>query len=141
MYAAAELMTRRLITLLEADSLEDADKYVELASIRHLPVVRGDKLVGLITHRDLLKNCRRREGRASIPVLAGDVMTREVVTVRPETPVHVVIELLLKNKFGCLPVTSESGKLLGIITEHDLLKVALERAEQIDRRELSADFT
>jgi CBS domain-containing protein len=132
MQVAADLMTRTLITLLEDDLLDDADRYVELANIRHLPVVRGRKLVGLITHRDLLRECRRKDPKTGRAVTAAQVMTRDVKAVRPGTPLREVVRTMLSNKFGCLPVTSGSGELVGIITEHDLLRLAEERIAEVD---------
>ncbi len=135
MYTAAELMSRALVTLQEGDSLEDADRYAGLANIRHLPVVRGQKLVGLVTHRDLLRNCRRKDARTGAPITAGSVMTRDVLSVRPTASLREVIRMLLIHKFGCLPVTLENGTLVGIVTDHDLLRVADEHVEQLDRHE------
>jgi CBS domain-containing protein len=138
-YTVGELMTRELVTLHENDELESADELLELAHIRHLPVVRGRKLAGLVTHRDLLRHCGRRNASGAT-ARARDAMTREVLTVRPDTPVVDATRLMLGNKFGCLPVTSADGTLLGIVTESDLLRVAAERAEELDRRDLSAEY-
>jgi CBS domain-containing protein len=140
MYTVAEIMTRDLVTLREGDTLDSADRYLELGHIRHLPVVRGRKIVGLVTHRDLLRYSLRREPRTGADVVARDVMTRDLTTVRPETSLLEAIRIMLTNKFGCLPVTTEDGALLGIITESDLLRVAAQRAEEIDFREAATEY-
>jgi CBS domain-containing protein len=140
MYTMSDLMTRELVTLREGDGLEVADALIESGHIRHLPVVANRKLVGLLTHRDLLRHCRRRDPYSGSPILAGEVMRREVVTVRPETSARAAIRLMLDRKLGCLPVTTEDGTLVGIVTEADLLKVADARLEEIDRRELAAEY-
>ena len=49
-------------------------------------------------------------------------MTRDVKTVRPSTPLGEAVNVLIGNRFGCLPVVDEDNKLVGIVTEHDLLK-------------------
>jgi acetoin utilization protein AcuB len=100
-------------------------------NLRHLPVVTGaDKLVGVITDRDI-----RQVGASDEPHLAAyeltyllekmavkEVMTRQVVTVRRQTPVVEAARLLLEKKFGCLPVVDDDHSLVGIITVSDLLR-------------------
>lgn len=124
MVTVGDMMTQSLVTLREVDSLQSADEWLELGHIRHLPVVRGRKLVGLITHRDLLRQCHQLDAGPGKQRLAREVMTREVTTVRPETPLRDAIRLMLSNKFGCLPVTTDDDTLVGIITESDLLRMA-----------------
>ena len=137
MLTVNQLMTRDLVTLRDEDTLDDAEWMLERKHIRHLPVVRGKKLVGLITYRDLLGQFARRSAHS---VLAKDAMATEVTTVRPDASLLEAIRLMLANRFGCLPVTTTDGTLVGIVTEADLLRVAAERVEEIDRRELAADY-
>jgi CBS domain-containing membrane protein len=139
MVTAAELMSTSLITLHEQDLLDDAERWLELAHIRHLPVVRGKKLVGLITHRDLIGHAATATDPRR-PVRAGEVMNREVTCIRPDTPMSEAIPIMLHNKFGCLPVTTSSGTLVGIITESDLLKFAERRFLELDQQELAAKY-
>ena len=128
-----DLMTRDVVTLYENEDLLLAENVMRLARIRHLPVVRGDALVGLVTHRDLL--------RASVSSLAGmtrlqdasikraiaipEVMQRDVVTVGPRQPARVAARLMLERKLGCLPVVEEDRRLVGILTEADFVGLAL----------------
>lgn len=139
MFTVSEIMSRDLVSLSESEPLGTAEEYLDLGHIRHLPVVRGRKLVGLVTHRDLLRACGGSvDARARV---AQEVMTRDVVTVRPDSAVREAIRLMLTNKFGCLPVTTADGTLVGIVTESDLLKFAAERAADIDRREAAAEYS
>ena len=94
MKIVGELMTRELVTLGEQEDLLRAEALLHQRRIRHLPVVHGKKLVGLITHRDLLRVCANRKGSAKA-VLASEVMTREVATVTPDTPLHDVVPRML----------------------------------------------
>jgi CBS domain-containing membrane protein len=138
MFTIDKLMTRDLVTLRDDDTLDDADWILARKHIRHLPVVRGKKLVGLLTHRDLLRHFGRKGTPGSVRV--KDAMTSDVTTLRPDASLLEGIRLMLANRYGCLPVTTPDGTLVGIVTESDLLRVAAARVEEIDRRELAADY-
>src|SRR5262249_54558325 len=108
--------------------------------IRHLPVVRGRKLVGLVTHRDLLRALARAAAEGPLETLwAMDVMQRDVMLVRPETPLRDAIRLSLRNKYGCLPVVDAAGELVGIVTHADFVQLAAELLEEADLREAAAE--
>lgn len=140
MVAVSDVMSRDLVTLRESDTLDIADELLNMSHIRHLPVVRGKKLVGLLTHHDLLRHCHRRDA-AGQPIQAAAVMVRDPVTIGPEASLLSAIRVILDNRFGCLPVTADNGTLLGIVTEADLLRVAAERVEELDRQQLAAAYT
>lgn len=133
MYTVADLMTRELVTLKENDDLGLAEAIMSFGKVRHLPVVREGRLVGLVTHRDLLRALAVRAESAGVTP-AGEVMTREVVTVHPATSLRRALRTMLHNKFGCLPVV-EDGKLVGIITEADLVRFAANIVGELDRIE------
>jgi CBS domain-containing membrane protein len=115
------LMSTALVTVREGDSIATADLEMKLGSLRHIPVVddRGN-LIGLLSARDVLASLAG--GKRKVRV--GDCMTREVITVTPETPVPTAIDLLLENQFGSLPVVGSDGHLMGIVTETDFLRAA-----------------
>lgn len=115
------LMTTALVTVRESDSIATADLEMKLGSLRHVPVV-DDKgnLIGLVSARDVLAGLASGKKRLRV----GEYMARQVVTVRPETPVATAIDLLLDNQFGCLPVVGSDGHLIGIVTETDFLRAA-----------------
>jgi CBS domain-containing membrane protein len=140
MYTANDLMTRSLIVLSENDLLDEAGDFMDLGHVRHLPVTRHRKLAGLVTHRDLLRQCRKKDLQLSDPRRVSDIMKRDVMSVRPETPVREIIELMLTTKFGCVPVIDATGTLVEIITEHDLLRVARDYVDLTDRRDLAAEY-
>lgn len=128
MYTVADIMTRELVTLSEADNLAVADSFLELGRIRHLPVTRDGVLVGLVTHRDLLRAAARGADE-SVPAAA--VMTRDVQVVEPGTSLRQAARLMLGHKLGCLPVV-EGERLVGLITEADLVRFAVELIEDLD---------
>lgn len=121
-----DLMKKRVTTIAPDESLHLADGIMALGGLRHLPVVSGGALVGILTHRDILRAPTTffgfaTDARAVLRALtARDVMTREVVTIDAEATVQAAAERLLKHKVGCLPVL-ERGALVGIVTTSDLL--------------------
>ena len=91
--------------------------------IRRLPVVDADGVIaGIVVERDLLIAADRY---LNSPVDVARFMTRQVVTVRAETPVIDAATLMTERKIGGLPVVDASGKLRGIITETDLLQALI----------------
>jgi CBS domain-containing membrane protein len=128
-----EIMSTDLVTLTEDETLAHAQRCMARGRIRHLPVVRDGKLVGLLTHRDLLAasfsifaevDCgEQRRIFGTVPVV--EAMHRDVVSVSPELPVREAARILIENKYGCLPVVDSSGELLGIVTEADFLHLTV----------------
>ncbi len=134
----ADIMSRELVTLAEDDTLADARACMERGRIRHLPVVRDGRLVGLVTHRDMLaasfsvfaEVSAREEKRLFSRIPVGELM-HDVVSVSPESSVREAARLLLDNRFGCLPVVGRDGRLVGIVTEADFLRLAVRMLEAI----------
>ena len=128
-----EFMTRDVTTLQETDSLLDARMIYVRSSFRHLPVLRGRQIVGIVTEHDIRQH--------SPPILTGVIpeeynrvlettpitraMTREPVTVTPEQPMFEAAQLLYARRFGCLPVV-EKGELVGIVTTSDMLRLLVQ---------------
>lgn len=135
-----ELMTADPITLMVDDSFDLAEKFMEFAHIRHLPVVDGVRLIGLVTHRDLLRASLRllrdvsprnvRQRKLTVPV--AEIMRPDVAFVTPDADVRSVVETMMDHKYGCLPVCEEGRRLVGIITEADFLKFTHRLLEQVD---------
>jgi CBS domain-containing protein len=124
-----DLMEREVVTLGAADTLDLADDIMRLARIRHLPVISGDRVVGILSQRDLFRaavSSLLQLGRASeqqwlakIPVAA--VMSPVVFSISPGATVRQAVERMLQHKVGCLPVVEE-GRLLGLVSETDCLR-------------------
>ena len=133
MLCVSDIMSVQLITLSPSDSIKAAREIMKVRRIRHLPVVTElNEFVGLLSERDILKasvsnfadlnDDVRDQIEEGIPV--AEAMSTEVVTILPQAPLTQAGEILLKYKFGCLPVL-ENGQLCGILTETDFLKLAL----------------
>jgi CBS-domain-containing membrane protein len=127
--SVGDFMSRDLLTVQESDDLALAEQMLRLGGIRHLPVVEKGKLVGLLTHRDLLCSAMSRPAAAT---QAKDAMTLAPVTVRPTTSLVHAARIMLAHKFGCLPVCEEDGSLVGIITESDFVRFAADMVQDLD---------
>ena len=127
-----DLMTSKVTTLDPSDDLMKADAIMQAGRFRHLPVVRNGELVGLITHRDLLRAQIDALGQASSsdaqPTLASlpasERMRSNVLTTTPDASPAAVAREMLQNQLGCVPVV-DGGKLVGIVSEADFVKWAL----------------
>lgn len=134
MTTVADLMSTDVVSLAVEEDLVLASDVMKLARVRHLPVTRHGRCVGLVTHRDLL-NAQARlmmtlggsDDDRYVSVGVADVMTTDVRTIGPDTPAHEAAAMLLANRFGCLPVVDDDGALIGIVTETDFLAWAMAR--------------
>jgi CBS domain-containing protein len=122
------LMRPNPITLAVTDTLDIADDLMNLGRIRHLPVVDGRRVMGIVSQRDLLRaavSCLLGLGRAVEQdwlrkIAVATVMTPRVFTVSPSTPLQTAVAIMIDKRIGCLPVV-ENGRLIGILTETDCL--------------------
>ena len=124
-----DLMKTYLFTLHENDMIQDASHIMKLERIRHIPIVDDDyKLVGLVTYKELIGMLIKK--LTNIPV--KDIMRKDIKTVEPETPLKGAIEVMILNKIDCLPVLDNHKKLIGIVTEIDLLKFLYDMVKMPD---------
>jgi acetoin utilization protein AcuB len=122
----ADAMTRRPVTVPPDATVAAALSAMRRGRFRHLPVVAGGELVGVVAHGDLEASpgtpVEAAESLADRPL--SEVMSTEPVTVWPDEPVEVAARLLVEHAIGCLPVVADDG-LVGILTESDLFLVLL----------------
>jgi len=124
-----QLMSSDVATLDVNTTLNVADDLMQLKRIRHLPVLAGGRLVGLITQRDLflagvssvLSFRRQAEKEWLGHIRIKEVMTTDLVTIAREADVEEAVTRMLEHKIGCLPVVA-AGKLVGLLTETDCLR-------------------
>lgn len=136
MVQLSDIMNRNLVTVDKQASLRRARRILDQHGIRHLLVVEGKRLVGVVTDRDL----RQAAPSSKSPLTLGEreefmnelkvveVMSRKLITAAPSTTVREAARAMVGEKIGCLPVVN-GNQLVGIVTETDLLEV-LVREEQ-----------
>jgi CBS domain-containing protein len=130
-----DLMTPEVATLRENDSLSIADDVMKLGRIRHMPVVTDDEseIVGIVSQRDLFRGALARAlgyGEHAQRKMLGmlhvkEVMTKQVVSVSPDAEIREAARLMLRHKIGCV-LAVEGGRLAGILTESDFVKLIAE---------------
>ena len=124
-----DLMSTDVVSLDIGATLDLADDLMTQKRIRHLPVVEDDRLVGLVTQRDLFRagvstvlqfrNHATKEWLQRIRV--AEVMTEDLVTAAPDSTVEEAVGRMLDHRIGCLPVVAEAN-LVGLFSETDCLR-------------------
>ena len=114
-------MSRDVITVPPSATVADALGTLDVNAIRHLPVVDGGKVVGILSDRDLRMAITGRPDETAV----SDVMTPDPLTVTSGTVVEVAGRLMVEHSVGCVPVVDDGG-LVGILTESDLLRSFVE---------------
>jgi acetoin utilization protein AcuB len=122
-------MTTEVVTIDSDALLLDAALQLRAGAIRHLLVVEENKLVGVLTDRDIQRCAPSRlipiteQGYNAVfaETRVNKVMTREPQTVSPSTPLIEAVASMQESRFGCLPVL-EDGAIVGILTRGDLME-------------------
>jgi len=133
----SHIMTKDVYTVNSAtDSLHDAQKLMESNQVRHIPVVSGEKLTGIISLTDIqrisfgsnLGGNQESVDHAMFDMLSIEqVMKHEPRTVSPETTIKEVAEKLAVEEFHALPVVDESNNLKGIVTTTDMVQFLVDQ--------------
>ena len=133
----SKIMTKKLVTLTAKDDLVTAEKLFKKHHIRHIPVIEGRTIVGILSYTDLLRISfadavdEHEEYVDSIVYnmfTIPQVMVSDVVSVASNTSIKDVARFLSKKEFHALPVV-DNGNLVGIVTTTDLINYLLECIE------------
>jgi len=114
---ARDIMTRSVKTISSDKKIIEAKKALDRLHLKGAPVTENGRLVGMITTSDIRKALRYRYGHAPVK----GYMSRSVITITPETPVHLIRNIMFEKIVGRLPVLKKK-KLVGIVTRTDVLK-------------------
>jgi CBS domain-containing protein len=122
-----EIMTRDLRTAPRDTTLQQAAAMMRDGDMGAVPVVENDRLIGIVTDRDIVVRCIAEGKDAFTPI--GEAMTTEIFSVRPDDFVFEAVRLMGDKQVRRIPVISDDGKLAGIISMAD---VALETEDELE---------
>lgn len=126
-------MSKNVVGIDVNDSMEDAIRLLKERRIRMLPVMKKNRLVGIVTDRDLKKASASDATTLEIHELlylltkikVKDIMTKDPITVPPDYTVEETAQVLLENKISGAPVVDQNGNVIGTITQTDLFRVLI----------------
>jgi len=138
MFVVENWMAKHVITVRPEAKITDAFDLMQAHRIRHLPVVEDDALHGLVTDRDIrlalipspLGATEELVYHLGALTRVDEIMATDLITVAPHSSIEEAAKLMAQYKIGALPVV-EQGKLVGILTETDILHVFIEMLEVI----------
>ena len=129
-----DIMSAEVTTLGRNDTLLLAKDIMNLGRIRHFPVVEDDELVGVVSQRDLYRaslgtvmQYGEKAQRAFLESVAVKEIMVDPISIGPDATVRDAARLMMEHKIGCLPVLEDS-RLVGIVTETDMLQVVVDTA-------------
>ncbi|HEV8440330.1 MAG TPA: CBS domain-containing protein [Methylomirabilota bacterium] len=122
-------MTREPAAVAVDCPVETALGQMRRAEIRHLLVFDEERLIGIVSNRDLRRLAVAVEGSTALSEPVSSIMTENPVTIAPETAIEVAARLLLETKIGALPVR-DGDEIVGIFTTSDALEALLAMVER-----------
>jgi len=142
-----DIMSTNVVTVTEDTRVDDARKIMEAHNIRRLPVMKKDKLVGLVTKHMLLEAAPSPATSLNIwevhyllaKMTVKDIMVKQPFTIPADMPVEEALQLGQEKGYGTFPVM-EDGRLAGMVTESDIVRMMTrvlgvrEKAKRIDIR-------
>lgn len=123
----SEIMTKDVICVQADDSLLKVEEIFSCNPIHHIMVVEDGKLVGVVSKTDMMSLYKEyaytAEKLKASGMLIEDIMTPDPLSLEIDDTVGLAADIIMANKFHSIPVVDD-GKLVGIITNHDLIKFA-----------------
>lgn len=130
--SVVSIMSQRVVCVHMDDSLETVRELITATGYHHLMVVEGNRLVGVISDRDLLNALspfvdtlsEHSRDRATLDRKAHQIMTREPITLGPSASIVSAIKLFNRNNISCLPIVDGDLKPVGVVSWRDIMKYA-----------------
>ena len=122
----SSIMIKDTYVLGPDDTMDKVREIFTQKRIHHVPIIEGQKLVGLVTTSDLLWLNKTFDDYNAIRV--SDVMTTKLAKLEPDAKIGTAAEIFLKNWFHALPVVDKDDNYLGIVTTFDILRYEYKKA-------------
>jgi acetoin utilization protein AcuB len=127
--AVKNFMAKKVVTASPEASLKELREYFENLKIHHIVIVDEGKVKGVVSDRDVLRcsspfldtPAENERDRHTLTKKAHQIMSRSVISVKPDAPVREAARLMLEKQISCLPVIDWYGKLVGILSWKDIL--------------------
>jgi CBS domain-containing protein len=116
-----DLMTTNPQTVEPSTPIVEVARVMRDADVGPVPVVEGDRLVGLITDRDIVVRVVA-DGNDPSSTTVGEIMSTDLVTVDPDQPLDEALRLMAAHQVRRLPVTEEDGRPVGIVAQADIAR-------------------
>lgn len=121
---ARDVMTRPVVSARKSASARDVAMQLLCGLYSGMPVTdQNGKVIGVITELDILKALK--EGKELVRITAGDIMTKEAITVDVDTPLEKIVDIMMTKNIIRVPVTAD-GKLTGVVARCDILRSFIE---------------
>jgi acetoin utilization protein AcuB len=131
------IMTRKIVTVELDDTLSTVKDIFDNLRFHHLLVVESEKLIGVVSDRDLLKAISPNIGtmsetysdEATLNKRVYQIMTRKPITLHPEDPVSAAVHLFNNNRISCIPIVDGRFRPVGILTWRDILRAIVKKGQ------------
>ena len=127
------IMTRKVVTVSPSDKLTAVKNILFDQRFHHIPVVKNEKLVGIITSYDIMKLNLKFEDYENIAV--EEVMTKKIVTLEANEKIGAAAQIFLRHLFHGLPTVNGEGDLQCIVTTHDIMRYVFDKEYPNDELE------
>ncbi len=126
---ASAAMTRDVVCITSDDNLQDAYEIMTEWEIRHLPVMEGEELVGILSDRDvLLRSKLDVDGDLAVPNQSvSEAMTRLPIVCSPQESIAEIGQAMLDHKIDSVPIVGNDGELVGLVTSSDLIQLLIDK--------------
>jgi acetoin utilization protein AcuB len=129
----SDWMTKKVFVVSPNDSISEAARITKEKEIKHLPVVKGSKIVGILSDRDIKEYVPSKATSLDVYELhyllaktkVKEIMKKKIFTASPDTPIEEAALTMHDNNVGCLPVIDRND-LIGIISDRDIFQVLVD---------------
>jgi CBS domain-containing protein len=127
----SQIMTKDILTCSPEDEVEHIWRLMQGRRLAGLPVVRGGRLVGIVTHKDLLQSgaimptFESEKGRFRASSRISSVMNTDVIAVEPSTKAIRVAKVMVQRDIGRVPIKDKNARLIGMVDREDIVRLTV----------------